>query len=241
MEINTSLHAVNLGNRLILDGRPFIGGICLHDTAGSGSHNDTLYLQRPGDGRKVSVDFTVERDGAVYQLNPDLVNKCTFHAGRATAWKVGNRSFRNQQVTKVLIGIELVHRANPTQQAPIWPADQIAAVADLCFYLCAKFGLDKTQITTHAKIITDGSRVDPRDFPFSDFWFYFNKRATLPAVGRSEAAGLADPLIYEVVAGDSLWGISKKFNRPIEDIKSLNGISTASNLIRPGQKLIIHK
>lgn len=240
MDINTSLKARFLGNRLILDGRHFVGGVCLHDTAGTGTHNDTLYLANPGDGRKVSVDFTVERDGSVYQLNPDLTKKCTFHAGRATRWRVGNRVFRNRQVTQVLIGIELCHKANLAGVSPIWPAEQVKAAAELCVFLCGKFDLDKTQITTHAKIITDNTRTDPRAFPFDDFWFHFNKTANIPAIDPPPGT-LGSPIMYEVAAGDSLWSIAKKFGKSVEHLKALNQISQASNLIKIGQKLIIQR
>ena len=241
MNINKTIHADHLGSRLILGGKPFIGGICLHDTAGTGTHNDTLYLAHPSDGRVVSVDFTVERDGSIFQLNPDLLKNCTWHAGRATAYRTGNHSFKNRAVTQVLIGIEISHKENPALQSPLWPENQIKAVAELCFFLCHTYGLTKDQITTHAKIITDGSRTDPRLFPFDSFWFYFNKAAGTPAVDPINPA-LQNPVMYEVVKGDTLSKIARKFsNVSIEDIKSLNGIATASDLIRIGQKLIIQK
>lgn len=240
MQIKTDLHARNLGRRLVFNGAPLVAGICLHDTAGSGTHNDTLYLANPGDGRKVSVDFTVERDGTVYQLNPDLVNLCTWHCGRATFWKSGGRAFRNKAVTQVMIGIEIVHAANPAKMSPIWPREQIEAVADLCVLLCGKFNLTKDQITTHAKIITDGSRSDPRDFPFSDFWFQFNRTANFPAIDPPPGS-VGSPIVYTVQAGDSLWKIAKRFSKTIEEIKSLNHIDQASNLIKPGQTLMIQR
>lgn len=143
-----------------------IKGIVLHDTFGSGTHNDTKYLANPGDGRQVSCDFTVEKDGAIYQLNPDLKKYATFHAGRATAFK----GLRNGNVTHATIGIEIVQN----QKKAEYPAAQIKAVADLCKYLCQQHGLKAADITTHQKIITDGSRTDPRNFPFDEFWKIFN-------------------------------------------------------------------
>jgi hypothetical protein len=238
-EIQLSLTAHNLGKRLIIDGRPFIGGICLHDTAGSGSHNDTIYLSHPGDGRKVSVDFTVERDGSIWQLNPDLNKFCTFHAGRATKWIAGGRVFRNRAVTQVLIGIEIVQQA-AMKLNPIWPDQQVKSVAELCYFLCSKFNLTKEQVTTHAKVITDGSRSDPRQFPFDAFWFHFNRVANMPAIDPPPGP-LGQPVIVEVAANDTLWAIAKRYNSTVEQIKHLNGMNTPSNVIRPGQKLIIKK
>lgn len=242
--IDLSLSAHNLGNRLILDGKPFIGGICLHDTAGSGTHNDTKYLAHPGDGRVVSVDFTVERDGSIYQLNPKLEKYCTFHAGRATKWIAAGRVFRNRSVTQVLIGIELAQKAN-LSLAPVWPDEQVKSVAELCVYLCGKFNLSKEQITTHAKIITDGSRSDPRQFPFTNFWNEFNAAAdvpNLPVGGPPEgSATLGQPVTYTVVPNDSLWKIAKQFATTVEELKAINNMSEASNLIRPGQTLIVKR
>lgn len=237
--INRSLTAKHLGSRLIIDGRPFIGGVCLHDTAGTGTHNDTRYLANPGDGRIVSVDFTVERDGSIYQLNPDLDRKCAFHAGRSTQWKADCRVFRNRAVTQALIGIELVHAANPAKQSPIWPKEQIKSVAELCAFLCEKYKLGKERITTHARIITDGSRSDPRDFPFDAFWLFFNAAAGNAGSGGTADAGQA--LIYTVVAGDTLWAIAKRYSTTVEKLKERNNLTTPSNVIRPGQKLIVKK
>lgn len=240
MKIDTSIQAAHLGSRLFdAAGKPIITGICLHDTAGSGTHNDTKYLANPSDGRVVSVDFTVEREGFVYQLNPDLRKHCTWHAGRATRWLWNGRKFLNRGVTQTLIGIELVQKNN-LSMSPIWPDVQLKAVADLCLFLCSEFGLKKEQITTHSKVITDGSRSDPRQFPFDSFWFFFNREANAPAV-NPKAPDLGSPIMYVVKPGDSLWKISKQFGRSIEDIKHLNGIAAASNLILPGQTLVIQK
>jgi N-acetyl-anhydromuramyl-L-alanine amidase AmpD len=159
-------------------------GIVLHDTAGTGKHNDTLYLRNSPEApkRKVSVDFTVERDGHIYQLNPDLDKRACAHAGRATALK----GFRNGDVTRRTIGIEICQSvALPKTPASNSPEDiaahpytgaQVRAVAELCAYLADRYKLVSADITTHRNIITDGSRTDPRSFPFTgaySFWHYF--------------------------------------------------------------------
>jgi N-acetyl-anhydromuramyl-L-alanine amidase AmpD len=139
-----------------------IQGIVLHDTAGSGTHNDTLYLAHPGDGREVSVDFTVERDGSVWKLNPQLALYHTNHAGRATSW----REHTNAAVNHCTVGIEIVASA----ARPIYPPVQVRAVAVLCAWLVSYFGLRQADITSHRAIITDRSRSDPRAFPWDAFW-----------------------------------------------------------------------
>lgn len=216
MEIKRDLTAKFLGR-----GFREVAGIILHDTAGSGTHNDTRYLASPGDGRKVSVDFTVERDGSIWQLNPDLKNNHTFHAGRATHFK----NLRNQQVTRHCIGIEIVQKADLSLN-PLYPDAQVIAVANLCAFLCREFGLQKTDITTHAKVITDGSRSDPRKFPFDDFWQYFDP-----------ISGLDSEVFHIVKSGDTLFALANFYNTRIETIKALNGMNDASNEITVDQRL----
>jgi N-acetyl-anhydromuramyl-L-alanine amidase AmpD len=153
-----------------------IQGIVLHDTAGSGTHNDTRYLSNPQDGRKVSVDFTVEKDGSIWKLNPDLRSYYCNHAGRATEWL----GFKNAQVNAVTIGIEIVQTDKLTGP-PYYPAVQVQAAGALCAWLCSQYEFNNSRITTHRQIIIDGSRSDPRKFPFDDFW-----AAYWSALGRGQ-------------------------------------------------------
>jgi N-acetyl-anhydromuramyl-L-alanine amidase AmpD len=156
-----------------------VQGIVLHDTAGSGTHNDTLYLAHPGDERKVSVDFTVERDGSIWKLNPQLALYHTNHAGRCTEWN----GLKNAQVNHGTVGIEIVQKADLSLQ-PTYPDAQVESTARLCAWLCSHFSLKPSAIVTHRQIITDGSRSDPRRFPFDGedgFWFHYWQ-----ALGREE-------------------------------------------------------
>jgi N-acetyl-anhydromuramyl-L-alanine amidase AmpD len=234
LTINATLRARHLGDR-----RDPICGIILHDTAGSGTHNDTVYLSNPSDGRVVSVDFTVERDGSLWQLNPDLSQFATFHAGRKTKFK----GFLNRDVTLRTIGIEIVQKANLSLQ-PIYTQPQIVAVARLCAALCGEFRLSSGDITTHAAVITDGSRTDPRRFDFDAFWLAFRG-----AVGQGDAAEVAHGMekiatpdnasekTYSVKQGDTLTKIAKKFDVTVEAIQGRNNLK--SDLILVGQSLVI--
>lgn len=143
----------------------------LHDTAGKGTHNDTRYLHNPQDGRKVSSDFTVEEDGSIWKLNPDLPKYYCNHAGRATQW----RTYKNSAVNRVTLGIEIVQSSElPLEN--LYPDEQVRSVANLCAWITSAFGLTASDITAHRQIITDGSRSDPRKFPFDDangFWHYY--------------------------------------------------------------------
>lgn len=218
MEIKLDFTARNLGS-----GSRTVKGIVLHDTAGSGKINDVRYLANPGDGRVVSVDFCVTRDGNIYQLSPDLSKNWTFHAGRNTRFK----GHINGAVNKHTIGIEIVQKAD-LSLSPLYPEPQVKSVAELCAHLCEKFGLSKDDITTHAKIITDGSRSDPRRFPFDKFDDFFNTAS----VGQ-------ETVKHTVVAGDTLYSLSKHYKTTVEEIKRLNSINEASNLITVGQVLIV--
>jgi N-acetyl-anhydromuramyl-L-alanine amidase AmpD len=166
----------NLTAKYLKSNRKGILGIVLHDTAGNGTHNDTIYLSNPTDGRVVSVDFTVERDGSIWKLNPDLQKFHTHHAGRNTQW----RNYKNQEVNQVTIGIEIVQKNN-LSLSPTYPQAQIDAVAHLCAWLSQTYNIGNAEITTHRQIITDGSRSDPRKFPFEGengfwqkYWSHFN-------------------------------------------------------------------
>lgn len=158
-----------------------IQGIVLHDTDGRGTHHDTLYLARPSDGRRVSADFTVERDGSIWKLNPSLSRYHCLHAGRATQW----RAFRDDEVNQATIGIEIVQKSSLSLR-PLYPEGQVRAVARLCAWLSQRYGLTADDITTHLEIITDGSRTDPRKFPFEGpqgFWRFYAQ-----ALGQDQPA-----------------------------------------------------
>ena len=120
---------------------------------------------------RARADFTVERDGSIWNLNPDLRKNYCYHAGRATSW----RAYRNGEINRVTVGIEIVQHAK-LALSPLYPQPQVIAVASLCAWLVAHFSLAASDIVTHRQIITDGSRSDPRKFPFDDqlgFWHHY--------------------------------------------------------------------
>jgi len=230
--------------KYIRDGRPSVVGIVLHDTAGSGTHSDTLYLANPGDGRKVSVDFTVERNGSVWKLNPDLMKLHCLHAGRATRFK----GLVNGAVTRATIGIEICQSAD-LSLSPVYTDAQVSSTALLCAWLVKRFKLTTSDITTHRQIITDGSRSDPRRFPFeggAGFWQYY-----WTSMGKGEQHAVSaimaktpDPDLqqrtHNVASRDTLASIAKKYYGraslwPV--IQKANGLK--SSIIVSGQVLII--
>jgi N-acetyl-anhydromuramyl-L-alanine amidase AmpD len=219
VNISREFTAVNRKN-----GARQVVGIVLHDTAGAGTINDVKFLASDND-RGVSVDFCATRDGKIFQLSPDLRNTTMIHAGRKTKF----RGLVNGAVNRGTIGIEIVQRAD-LSLSPIYPMAQVTAVAELCAQLCSEFNLARGDITTHKQIITDGSRSDPRQFPFITFDEIFNDALN---------GGVSNPVTHTVVAGDTLFALAQRFETTIEEIKRLNGINDASNLITVGQVLIV--
>lgn len=202
--------------------------IVLHDTAGNGGIGDVKYLANDPEKRGIAVDYAIPKDGTIYQLNPDPLTYCTSHAGRKTHF----RNYSGPQVNRHSIGIEIGQKIKISDLDPKYPEVQIRAVADLCSSLCDMYDLDKTDITTHAKIITDGSRSDPREFPWEQFWAMFNGTSDIAthSTGRIE---------HIVVKGDTLYSLSQKYLTSVEKIKALSGMNTMSMTIKLGQKLIV--
>ena len=242
MKFNTTLSAKNLGS-----GSRTVLGIVLHDTAGNGGHGDTKYLATDPEKRGVSVDFCVERTGEVYKLNPDLNRYFTFHAGRKTKFK----GYTNGAVNRVTVGIEMNQKARLGDWIqggqPIWPTEQIQAVASLCVWLCKQYKLTKSDIVTHSGIITDHSRSDPRSFPWAQFWDMFNNEIKTGVPGeKNPDVQLADKETYTVQKGDTLYKIATQYKMPVEALKSLNvkkypNFATPSMLITPGMVLIVSR
>lgn len=230
--------------KFVEEGRQDVAGVVLHDTAGSGQHADTLYLANPGDGRRVSVDFTVERDGSIWKLNPDLRALYCLHAGRATRFK----GLRNGEVNRGTIGIEICQRGDLSLR-PLYPESQVRAVARLSAWLTKEFTLTTSDITTHRQIITDGSRSDPRRFPFDGpggFWeLYWREKGRGEAYAAADAmwklpSGKAGQRTHTVKPGETLGAIARRhYGRAsrwplIQKENRLTG-----TVIVPGQVLII--
>lgn len=108
--------------------------------------------------RKVSADFYINREGAVYKLNPQLSQRYTWHAGKSLwngVWDVNRYS----------VGIEMEH--HPDRDA--WPEAQVEACAHLCAWLVRRYklGLEDVPIQSHRAVAWPrGRKTDPRNFPW---------------------------------------------------------------------------
>lgn len=227
MTISRELTAKHLGSRPA-GTKPIM--IILHDTAGSGTKNDAVYLANDPEQRGISVDYVALRDGSIFQLNPDIAKHYTNHAGRSTQVSIGRAIYSGPSVNRYSIGIEMAHAVNPAKQSPEWPDEQVNAVAQLCAFLCETYKIEKANITTHAKIITDGSRSDPRNFPFDKFWTSFASFSGTPVDEPAKT--------YTVKGGDTITKIASGLGVSIESIKQLNDFDGAEmNHITVGQIL----
>ncbi len=60
-----------------------------------------------------------------------------------------------------------------------------------------------------------------------------------PPTPQPEPPATAQPLYYTVVKGDTLYSIARRHQTTVDEIKRLNGLD--SNLIKPGQRLLIRQ
>ena len=227
---NTTLTAKNLGRRT---GK--VEFIVLHDTAGSGTENDAKYLANDPERRGISVDFCIDKSGTIWQLNPDLDHRCTFHAGRHTHYSKNGVVYENGGVNQHSVGIEIAQKADLSKAGiPLYPDAQLRAVAETCKFLCDKFGLTAKDITTHKAIITDGSRTDPRSFNWAAFWAFFGSNPPADNIPQPSVTGA---LTIQVKPGDTLWSLSQRYGTPIEQLKGWNNMNAPESVLLAGQLL----
>jgi N-acetylmuramoyl-L-alanine amidase len=139
----------NLGKRKL---KPTL--IVLHHTGGSLA-GDLATLTNPA--TKVSADFLVAKNGAIYKLNPQLTQYITWHAGESE-WK-GKQNCNNYS-----FGIEMEHRLDES-----WTDKQVKACAELCKWLRNRYGY--MNIVSHADIARPrGRKIDPECFAWERFW-----------------------------------------------------------------------
>ena len=151
-----------------------------------------------------------------FSAQPRLRNTTMFHAGAAPDFGAGHGAVNPAQ-----LGIEIVQKAD-LSLSPIYPEAQVRAVAELWRTSVPAFNLTRGDITTHARIIQDGSRSDPRQFPFTRF-DTISTRPTAGAISRLAHSRRRDTLF--ALASDS-DDIEKSKAEPIND---------ASNMISVGQ------
>ncbi|MBS1725279.1 MAG: N-acetylmuramoyl-L-alanine amidase [Armatimonadetes bacterium] len=135
-----------------------VQNIILH--ASNGSENDDLsYFTTSA----VSAHWYITRTGKVYQFvdNADTA----YHVGKAISTLYSNAA---------TIGIEHEHfDPDPTvgrKANQDWPDEQVCATADLCAFLCQRYGLKLGNILTHAYVAEPHGRVsDPVGYPMKKF------------------------------------------------------------------------
>ena len=126
---------------------------------------------------------------------------------------------------------------------------------DRCYFIARYYGIHSQDIITRNKLdpqcsIRPGQTltlVVPKDAPTSlpptaDLACADPSSGSSAANSSTASRPARDPvsaargaLIYTVKQGESLWGIAKKFDAHVADIKDLNDLSSDS--VRPGQKI----
>jgi len=98
--------------------------------------------------------------------------------------------------------------------------------------------------TANAYFVELSLRQEPRpDYVSYSFVFwedleYYSNTAEKPAQEEQTAqADGGEKLVYSVVKGDTLWGISKKYKTTVENLLHLNPQIKNPNLIRVGQEV----
>lgn len=111
----------------------------------------------------VSAHWYITRDGRYYQFidNADTA----YHVGKAISTLYSNAA---------TVGIEHEHLDPDPEEGrknnQEWPDAQINASADLCAFLCHRYGLKPENILTHAYVAEPPGRVsDPVGFPMKKF------------------------------------------------------------------------
>ena len=135
-----------------------VQNIVLHASNGT-ERDDIAYFTTSA----VSAHWYVTRDGRYYQFidNADTA----YHVGKAISTLYSNAA---------TVGIEHEHldpdpaASRKTNQD--WPEAQILASADLCAFLCHRYGLKPGNILTHSFVAEPPGRVtDPVGFPTKKF------------------------------------------------------------------------
>ena len=154
--------------------------IVLHATASSTYDSArSAYLERG-----LSVHFTVDKQGRIYQNVPE--EHPAYHAG-ASQWK------DEEWANRFAFGIEMVNRnvamdEGNTSDFDEYPMPQVSAVLDLVLYLAKRHRIPWKRILTHA-LVSPGRKYDP-----AGFYQYFD---ILEAAMKQEGiqGGYADEMI----------------------------------------------
>lgn len=183
--------------------------LVIHDTGNATDSDEGNANYFCTGSRGASAHYFVD-DNSITQVVKD--EDCSWHCGDG-----GNKyGIRNRNS----IGIEQC-RVNG-----VVTEKTMQNTLDLVVMLMKKYGIPEEKVVRHY----DASRKNcPASFNLDGKWTrWFDFKAKLhaklnPSVGT-----------YKAVAGDTLWGISKKFNLSVAELKSINGLT--SDLVTIGQE-----
>nr|WP_246439573.1 LysM peptidoglycan-binding domain-containing protein [Bacillus benzoevorans] len=215
-ENGLSSDLIRVGQKLVISGTKAPAPAPVKEAPKSGADQTAAYIVQPGDSLSLLANkygSSVEQIKQENGLSSDLI-------------RVGQ---------KLVISGAKAPAPAPVKEAPKTGADQTGAYivqpGDSLSLLANKYGSSVEQIKQENGLSSDLIRVGQKLVISGTKAPAPVKEA--PATGTGSAAAS----VYTVAAGDTLWGISQRFNLSTSDIKLYNNMT--SDMVYIGQKLVI--
>ncbi|HEU4963161.1 MAG TPA: N-acetylmuramoyl-L-alanine amidase [Bacilli bacterium] len=199
-------------------------GVVIHSTA----------TPEATDEDEIAYFNAANRDSSAhYFIDDDSISRAI--AEGEVAWHAGSTANHKY------IGLELCEFRDEKKFLEVWKR-AVWLTADIC----RRYGFGVDNVFSHREISAtyhETNHTDPDGYfaAHGKTWAQFKAdvQAALREVTKANTTGVPAPapLTYTVVAGDTLWGLAKKFHLTVDQLKQWNGLT--SNLIRVGQVLKI--
>lgn len=225
VDIITKLLTPNKYSRPQIKLNSKIKGIVVHWTASPQGRNQGVwnYFERRKSGKTGygSAHFIVDLDGAIWNCIP--TNEMAYHVG-STTYTANAKKLLGTYPNDCTIGIEFCILDNRGKMNELtWQKG-----AKLVAYLLEKFNLNIDNIWTHQEVVgwKDCHRYfveNPNEYKRfkNDVSNYLKKQETNPTTPTNTTIPTVDNK-YQIQAGDTLWGIARKFNTTVVQLKDLN-------------------
>lgn len=96
------------------------------------------------------------------------------------------------------------------------------------------------QVSMPKSLVVNGVTYAPLKFIAENLGYQVTLDSTTDTVMVNSRTSQAEKAgVYTVAAGDSLWSIAQRYNTSVENLKSINNLT--SDVIYPGQELYLHR